>query len=56
MKPPISILDPRFKYTSSAKTDLKKTFRRLEREAKERAEKIEAEKASKVSPIRGKAK
>ena len=34
-----SILDPTFKYTSSAKTDLRKTFARIRREAKEKREK-----------------
>lgn len=28
MKPPRSVFDPKFKYTSAAATDVRKTFRR----------------------------
>jgi hypothetical protein len=44
-----SILDPTFRYTSSASTDLRKTFARIRRE---RAKAAEAEKAKAVTPIR----
>lgn len=32
MKPARSLLDPAFRYTSSVKTDLRKTFARIRRE------------------------
>ena len=54
-----SILDPSFRYTSSAQTDLKKTFARVRRElqVKEQAEKlVEAEARRKVSPLWGQEK
>lgn len=35
---PTSILDPRFKYTSAAKTNLKRRFAQIRRELKEQAE------------------
>lgn len=47
-KPPRSILDPAFKYTTAAKTDIAKTFRRIRREQQEAA-KIAA--ASNVKPM-----
>ena len=45
-----SILDPSFRYTSSANTDLRKTFARLRREMR-RQTRVEAEAAAKVSPL-----
>lgn len=45
-----SILDPRFRYTSSANTDLHKTFARLRREMRRQA-RVEAEAGAKVSPL-----
>lgn len=42
----MNILDPRFKYTSAAKTDIRKTFARIRRE-------LEAQKQQpKVTPMR----
>ena len=38
MKPPKSILDPSFKYTSAACTDIRKTFARARWEAEHRAD------------------
>jgi hypothetical protein len=35
MKPPRSLLDPRFRYVSAASTDLRKTFARIRREQKQ---------------------
>jgi len=49
-----SILDPSFRYTSSAKTDLRKTFariRRMERERLAAQAKADAEAKSKVQSI-----
>jgi len=49
-----SILDPSFRYTGSAQTDLKKTFARVRRELqlKEQAQKLaDAEARRKVSPL-----
>jgi hypothetical protein len=45
-----SILDPSFRYTSSANTDLRKTFARLRREMRRQA-RVEAESGAKVSPL-----
>jgi hypothetical protein len=45
-----SILDPSFRYTNSASTDLRKTFARIRREQKEAAER-EAQATAKVQPI-----
>ncbi len=53
-----SILDPTFRYTSSANTDLRKTFARIKREMRAQAkpqqppQKTPAE-SSKVAPIFG---
>ena len=50
-----SILDPSFKYTSSANTDIAKTFariRRLQRESAGRAAMQVVERAKNVSPFR----
>ena len=50
-----SILNSSFRYTSSAETDLRKTFariRRMMREEEERRARIEAEAKYKVSPIK----
>lgn len=44
-----SILDPRFRYTSAANTDLRRTFARIRREL---AKAADAEKAKAVTPIR----
>ena len=51
---PISILDQRFKYTSSAGTDLAKKFRAIKRELKQKAieEEAAAKQPDKVRPIR----
>lgn len=38
MKPPKSILDPSFKYTSAACTDIRKTFARARWEAEHQAD------------------
>jgi hypothetical protein len=49
-----SILDPTFKYTNSASTDVAATFRRIRREQAEQvrqAQAVEAERAAKVQPI-----
>ena len=50
-----SIFDRSFRYTSSAETDLRKTFARVRRQMREEQEfyaLVEAEAKSKVSPIR----
>ena len=50
-----SILDPTFRYTSSANTDLRKTFARIKREMRTQPkpqQKAPAE-SSKVAPIFG---
>lgn len=46
-----SILDRSFRYTTSAQTDLRKTFARVRREQRVQAQ-AEAEAKLKVSPIR----
>jgi hypothetical protein len=49
-----SILDPTFRYTSSANTDLRKTFARIRRESRRQAQgnaRDEPEIAPKVTPI-----
>lgn len=49
-----SILDPSFRYTPSAGTDLKKTFARIRREraaAEKREAEQRAEAVNKVAPI-----
>ena len=53
-----SILDASFRYTSSAGTDLRKTFARIRKELKEQREReqaVAAEAAVKVKPMKGKA-
>lgn len=50
MKPPRSLLDPAFRYTPSAHTDLRRTFARIRREIRAQAQ-AEA-KSSAVVPIR----
>jgi hypothetical protein len=45
-----SILDPSFRYTPSASTDLRKTFARVRREMR-RQERPGAEATAKVSPL-----
>lgn len=47
-----SILDPTFKYTNAANTDIRATFRRIRKEQAEQAKQAEAEQAAKVQPIR----
>lgn len=50
-----SILDPTFKYTKSVETDLRKTFARVRREQRAKAEAdaaLAAEQATKVQPLR----
>jgi hypothetical protein len=49
-----SILDPTFRYTSSANTDLRKTFARIRREARRQAPaaaREDADATKKVTPI-----
>ena len=53
-----SILDPTFRYTSSANTDLRKTFARIKRELRaqaktQQAATNDASSKSKVAPIFG---
>jgi hypothetical protein len=49
-----SILDPTFRYTSSAATDLRKTFARIRREQAEAAKRAELNKTN-VSALKRKA-
>ena len=49
-----SILDPSFRYTSSANTDIRKTFARVRREMRRQAQtstRQDSESAPKVTPI-----
>lgn len=49
-----SILDPTFRYTSSANTDLRKTFARIRRETRRQAQtttRDDTEATPKVTPI-----
>ena len=49
-----SILDPTFRYTSSANTDLRKTFARIRREARREKQvtpRDDTDAAQKVTPI-----
>jgi hypothetical protein len=50
-----SILDPTFRYTSSANTDLRKTFARIRRETRRQSQSTsvrdEADPVKKVTPI-----
>lgn len=49
-----SILDPTFRYTSSANTDLRKTFARIRREARRQppsSPRDQADSAKNVTPI-----
>ena len=49
-----SILDPTFRYTSSANTDLRKTFARIRRESRRQTQspgRDESETPQKVTPI-----
>lgn len=48
---PMNILDPKFRYVDSYSTDLRKTFARVRREARERAAADEAERQAKVRAI-----
>lgn len=47
-----SLLDPSFRYTNSASTDLRKTFARIRREMRQEAAKPEAPPPLNVAPIR----
>ena len=50
----MNILDPKFKYTPAAKTDIAKTFKRIHREmaeAKKQQERDELERIQKVKPM-----
>lgn len=47
-----SILDPTFKYTNAANTDIRATFRRIRKEQAEAVAAAVAEQATKVQPIR----
>ena len=47
-----SILDPSFKYTSSANTDIAKTFARIRQIQRENAGTVVVERAKNVSPVR----
>ncbi|MDQ2918113.1 MAG: hypothetical protein ABI316_01255 [Casimicrobiaceae bacterium] len=49
-----SILDPTFRYTSSANTDLRKTFARIRRESRRQSQaspRDDVDSAAKVTPI-----
>ena len=46
-----SILDPTFRYTSSANTDLRKTFARIRRENRKQSQQENSENTPKVTPI-----
>jgi hypothetical protein len=46
-----SILDPTFRYTSSANTDLRKTFARIRRENRKQSQPENSENTPKVTPI-----
>lgn len=48
MKPPRSILDPKFRYTSSARTDVAATFRRILRQHEANI----VERTEKVAPLK----
>lgn len=45
MKPPISILDPRFQYTPAIRTDIRKTFERWRR--------IQSQQPAKLQKVKG---
>jgi hypothetical protein len=49
MKPPRSLLDPTFRYTPAAATDLRKTFARIRREQRKAAQ---AQQPQRVIPIK----
>jgi len=56
MRPPRSILDRSFEYTPSAKTDIKRTFKRVRREQLEDQQRADAnakEAQAKVSNLKG---
>lgn len=46
-----SILDPSFRYTPSASTDLRKTFARVRREMRRQQVRVETDAGAKVSPL-----
>jgi hypothetical protein len=49
-----SILDPTFRYTSSANTDLRKTFARIRRESRRQLQatpREDADAAQKITPL-----
>ena len=52
MKPAKPITDPTFRYTPSVQTDLRKTFARVRREAKQHAEAEAATKAEAEHKVR----
>lgn len=52
MKPPRSILDPKFRYTSSARTDVAATFRRILREHEAKLSRRASTEAQNVQPIK----
>lgn len=47
-----SILDPSFKYTNSASTDLRQTFARVRREQKAQEAKAQADRIEQVEKVR----
>jgi len=53
----MNILDPKFKYTSAAKTDIRKTFARERKRIAEEKERLEQERLEKIArtitPFRG---
>jgi hypothetical protein len=53
MKPPVSILNPAFRYTNAAKTDLRKTFARIRYEQEQEARRLaQSAKQAEVVPLR----
>jgi hypothetical protein len=52
MKPARSILDPAFRYTPSASTDLRKLFARIKRERAQEAERQRAAEEEAASVVR----
>lgn len=52
MNPPKSILDPSYRYTNAANTNLEKTFARIRREMKEQKEREQANAAEARAVVR----